>query len=260
MCLDKEIKSMLKELIHKKEQAIKMGQSSNDDLLGLLLQSSNSYSEGESNSKNGGLTIEEVMEECKLFYLAGQETTAVWLTWTMIILAMNPIWQEKAREEVLQMCGKNTPNFENTNHLKIVTMILYEVLRLYPPAPGMFRYTTKKTKLGEFSLPAEVEIFLATLAIHHDPEIWGEDAEEFRPERFAGGVSTAAKEHLAFFPFGWGPKLCLGQGFAMIEAKIALAMILQHFSFELSPSYTHAPYSVVTLQPQYGAQIILHQI
>ncbi|KAJ8638978.1 hypothetical protein MRB53_015672 [Persea americana] len=257
--LDNEIKSTLRDLIHRKEEAMKMGESSNDDLLGLLLQSTD-CNEGGTNSKNIRLTIDEVIEECKLFYFAGHETTSVWLTWTMVVLAMHPNWQERAREEVLQICGKNTPKFESTNQLKIVTMILNEVQRLYPPVTGLFRDTTEKTRLGEISLPANVDLYLPTLLIHHDPEIWGEDSQEFKPERFSAGISAASKENFAFFPFGWGPRICIGQSFAMIEAKIALATILQHFSFELSPSYTHAPYTVITLQPQFGAPIILHQL
>ncbi|KAJ8638979.1 hypothetical protein MRB53_015673 [Persea americana] len=238
---------------------MKMGESSNDDLLGLLLQSTD-CNEGGNNSKNIRLTVDEVIEECKLFYFAGQETTSVWLTWTMVVLSMHPNWQEHAREEVLQVCGKNTPRFESTNHLKIVTMILNEVLRLYPPVHGMFRQTAQKTSLGGISLPANVDLYLPTILIHHDPEIWGEDSAEFKPERFSSGISSASKEHLAFYPFGWGPRICIGQSFATIEAKIALAMILQRFSFELSPSYTHDPRTVISLQPQFGAQIILHQL
>lgn len=88
-------------------------ESCNDDLLGLLLQCK------EQNESD--LTIEDVIEECKLFYFAGQETTANWLTWTMILLSMHPNWQEKAREEVLKTCGKKLPSIENLNHLKIVS-------------------------------------------------------------------------------------------------------------------------------------------
>lgn len=121
MYLDKEIKAILRDLIHKKEQGMKNGESSNDDLLGLLLQSNSNNS----TPKDSGLTIEEVIEECKLFYFAGQETTAVLLTWTLIVLSMHPRWQEKAREEVLHVCGKNSPNIESINHLKIVSFLLF---------------------------------------------------------------------------------------------------------------------------------------
>ncbi|CBI27824.3 unnamed protein product, partial [Vitis vinifera] len=246
--LQKRTTSMFRDLIQRKKDAIRTGQAEGDNLLGLLLLS------------NNAITLEEVIEECKQFYLAGHETTSSWLTWTVTVLAMHPNWQEKAREEVMQICGKKEPDSEALSHLKIVSMILYEVLRLYPPVIAVYQHAYKETKIGTISLPAGVDLTLPTLLIHHDPELWGDDAEEFKPERFAEGVSKASKDQLAFFPFGWGPRTCIGQNFAMIEAKVALAMILQHFSFELSPSYTHAPHTVMTLQPQHGAQLKFYQL
>lgn len=139
-------------------------------------------------------------------------------------------------------------------------MILHEVLRLYPPITATTRYTSKNASIGGISIPPGIDVQLPFLFLHYDPKYWGDDVEEFKPERFAEGVSKASKDQLAFCPFGWGPRICLGMNFAMIEAKMALAMILQHFSFELSPSYTHSPHTVITLQPQHGAPIILHQI
>lgn len=119
----REITSMLRDLVERKQNAMRTGKSKLDDLLSLLLHSNEQNSSSNaSGRKVNGLTIEEVIEECKVFYLAGQETTSSLLTWTLIVLAMHPDWQEKAREEVLQVCGKSEPNFEALNHLKIVSI------------------------------------------------------------------------------------------------------------------------------------------
>ncbi|KAK4540837.1 hypothetical protein RGQ29_031813 [Quercus rubra] len=132
-------------------------------------------------------------------------------------------------------------------------MILYEVLRLYPTIVMLARSVHNKTKIGNLSLPAGVMLCLPTVLVHQDHELWGDDASEFRPERFSEGISKATKGRVSFFPFGWGPRIS-----AMMEAKMALTTILQRFSFELSPSYRHAPTPVITLQPQYGAHLIVH--
>ncbi|KAK9085339.1 hypothetical protein Sjap_025750 [Stephania japonica] len=232
--IGREIRSILSDMINKRENATKDGEAHKDDLLGMLLESNRKVNQENDNSK--------------------------WSVWTMVALSMHPEWQAQAREEVLRVFGTDKPNFEGLDQLKIVTMIFYEVLRLYPPFGILVRYCNKETKLGNFTLPPGVEIALPIIVVHHDHAIWGKDAEDFNPKRFSEGISKATNNEVSFFPFGWGPRICLGQKFGIIEAKLAMAMILQRFSFELSPTYVHAPYTVATLQPQHGAQIILHKL
>lgn len=119
-------------------------------------------------------------------------------------------------------------------------MVIHEVLRLYPPLTYMQRYTQCQTKVGDLSIPASVELYIPFMLLHYDTRYW-DNPEEFDPERFSKGVSKASHDQVAFYPFGWGPRICLRQNLAIIETKMGLAMILQHFSFQLSPSYAHAP-------------------
>ncbi|XP_060190326.1 cytochrome P450 CYP72A219-like [Lycium barbarum] len=149
---------------------------------------------------------------------------------------------------------------EHHDYLKKGDHDLVREVKAIPLLPTFGRRNNEEMKLGELYLPAGVVLIIPAILVHYDKEIWGEDAKEFKPERFSEGVSKATKGQFSFIPFGGGPRICIGQNFAMFEAKMAITMILQHFSLELSPSYAHAPFAVMTIHPQYGAPLLMRKL
>ncbi|PRQ40577.1 putative cytochrome P450 [Rosa chinensis] len=256
--LEKAIHDSIMKIIKARERKAVNGEEDGfgRDFLGLLLEAHHDTND------NQRISVDNVVDECKTLYLAGHESTATLLAWTVFLLAHHTDWQEEARKEVLQLFGKQTPNPDGIAKLKTMSMILNESLRLYAPVLGIVkRKVEKEVRLGNFSLPANLELAIFFLAVHYDPQIWGQDAQLFKPERFSEGVAKATKDNLgAFLPFGLGPRICVGFNFATTEAKIALSMILQRYSFTLSPAYVHSPSQYLTIRPQHGVQVILHSL
>ncbi|KAI5072743.1 hypothetical protein GOP47_0012849 [Adiantum capillus-veneris] len=263
--MDKQNNEELSEIIDlRKTTAVNTNTDTNSnfpygtDLLGYVLSAMEE--EGKLGKRGPRLTIQQVVDECKTFFFAGHETTAHLLAWTMVQLSLHQDWQEKARQEVFEVCGKQgTPKADDLNKLKLVGMILNETLRLYPILPELGRRKLHNdVRLDDGTvLPQGMGIVIACPFIHMDKDMWGADADEFRPERFAEGVSQACKNPSAFMPFGSGPRICIGQQFALMEAKVTVALILQHFSFRLSPSYRHAPVGPFSLSPKHGVHLLL---
>lgn len=124
----------------------------------------------------------------------------------------------------------------------------------------MIRRSRTDVELGGYKIPGGTELLIPILAVHHDQSLWGNDANEFNPRRFSGGVAKAAKHSLGFIPFGLGARNCIGRNLAILQAKLTLAIILQRFSFRLAPTYQHAPTVLLLLHPQYGAPIIFRRL
>lgn len=248
--LERNIKNSILELVKKREK-VKNGEIGND-YLGQLVKI---FHEPDCNKR---ITLEQMIDEVKAVYGAGHLTTTTLLSWSVFLLAINTDWQEKAREEVLELFGHKNPTSDGIARLKTMNMIINETLRLYPPVITMTRKVQMEVKLGNLALPANINIFLSVLALHHNPQIWGKDVHQFKPERFAGGVAKATNNNpAAFYPFGMGPRTCVGLNFTTNEAKIALSMILQRYKFTLSPNYVHFPDDIFILTPKNGVQVIL---
>ncbi|KAK6133773.1 hypothetical protein DH2020_032484 [Rehmannia glutinosa] len=251
------LRDSIMEMVKKRQDEVKTGRAQNfgNDFLGSLLKAHH-----DTDQKNP-ISAVDIIDECKTFYFAGQETTYGLLSWSVLLLAIHTDWQEKARKEILELFGQENPNSDGIARLKMMDMIINESLRLYPPIVVNQRKSTKGARLGNHILPANMKIHLPILVLHHNPTIWGDDAHLFKPERFSKGVAAATKNNLAAFcPFGLGPRTCVGMNFATNEAKIALSMILQRYKFKLSPNYVHSPVQVITLRPQHGVQVVLQAL
>ncbi|KAB2039767.1 hypothetical protein ES319_D02G033500v1 [Gossypium barbadense] len=255
--LEKGIQDYVMEMIKKREDKVVSGEADSfgNDFLGLLV---NAYNDLDDKNR---VSLEDLVGECKTIYFAGQETVNSLLAWIVLHLAIHGDWQEKARREVIDIFGNQNPHLEGIAKLKIMTMIINETLRLYGPSNGLPRTVAREVQLGKLVLPANIDVLSLNIGLHSDPHLWGDDVHLFKPERFAEGIAKATNyTAAAFFPFGFGPRSCVGMTLATIETKIALSMILQRYTITISPAYVHSPIPILTIRPRHGIQIILEPL
>ncbi|XP_062075009.1 cytokinin hydroxylase-like [Humulus lupulus] len=254
--LGKEIDQILLSIITARRKSIKEN-NCQGDLLGLLLKANE-----ENGEKGKMLTVRELIDESKTFFFGGHDTTALALTWTLLLLALNQDWQTQLREEIRDVIGDEV-NFTCIAGLKKMGWVMNEVIRLYSPAPNIQRQTREDIKVIDKNMviPKGTNIWIDVVGMNHDPSLWGNDVNDFKPERFQNDVVYGGCSHkMGFLPFGFGGRMCVGRNLSTLEYKIILALILTRFSFTLSPNYRHSPSTLLTLRPTYGLPLVMQPI
>eukprot|EP01080_Neovahlkampfia_damariscottae_P008182 gene8182-10_t len=178
--------------------------------------------------EDGELSLEELEANSFAFFIAGHETTANALSFAIQLLAKDQKVQEKARKEITEVLGNKECDFESSQKLNYLSLVIKETMRLFSPAPGVGRTTTKDVILEGYKIPKGTSIFLDIYAMHHSVEIY-ENPEEFIPERFENNNFS----RFTWLPFSVGSRTCVGNNFALVESKIFLAYLLQNFKFKL---------------------------
>jgi cytochrome P450 len=195
-----------------------------------------------------GLSDQQLRDEVMTLLLAGHETTAMTLAWALYLLSLHPDVRRRLEEEVDGALAGRRPVLDDLPRLRYTRMVLEETLRLYPVAWGITRSTAAADEIGGYAIPANAMVIVSPYVTHRDPTLWP-DPEGFDPERFA--VESSAPRY-AYFPFGGGPHLCIGAGFAMMEATIVLATITQRLRLDLEPARPVTVEPLVTLRPRPG--------
>jgi len=261
--MNEEVDAMLLKLVNDRRAQTELGGLYEKDLLQLILESAASLSTDMPQYKHK--TDRFILDNCRNIYFAGSETTALTVSWTLMLLSLHPEWQERIRAEIVEVCGDRElyhclKDMDTVRKFKTLTMVILESLRLYGPEVIAAREALSNMKLGDLDVPEGIHMWVYYPALHRDTENWGLDANEFKPERFANGVSESCKYPQAYMPFGFGTRLCIGQTFAMLQLKIVLTLILSKFSFSLSPNYRHSPVYKMLLLPEHGIRLIVRRV
>jgi len=219
------------------------------DLLSMLLQA-----QDEDGSQ---MTDTQLRDEVMTLFLAGHETTALSLSWSWYLLATHPEAEEKFHAELAEVLGGRPPQVADLPKLKYTEMTVKEAMRLYPPAYAVGREAVEETEIGGYRVPRGTQIFAFQWVTQRDPRFF-DNPDHFEPERWTPERSEQIPKY-AYFPFGAGPRQCIGNYFAMMEIVLLLATIGQQFKFRLQPGHTVELLPVLSLRPKNGLPMIVLQ-
>jgi cytochrome P450 len=228
--------------------ARRVSPSDQDDLLGALLNMR--HLDGRP------MSDQELRDEMMTLLLAGHETTAVCLSWTWYLLALNKQAETKLHHELKAVLGDRDPTVADIPRLRYTEWVIKESMRLYPPAWGIGRRAVADFEIGGYRLPAGSNIFLMQWITQRDRRFYPEP-DSFRPERWDESLPNNDPRRFAYFPFGGGPRKCIGASFAMMEAVLLLATLARNFRFELTPDARVELLPSLTLRPRYGIRMLV---
>jgi cytochrome P450 len=197
----------------------------------------------------------QLRDEVMTLFLAGHETTANALSWTFWLLSLSPYAEAKLAEELERVLGDRTPTLSDLSDLPYVERVVKESMRLYPPAWVVGREAVAGCEVGDYRMPAGTTALMSQWVMHRDPR-YHENPERFEPDRWTAEYEKALPR-FAYFPFGGGPRQCIGAGFAMAEACLILATVAQRFRMDLAPGQRIEPYASITLRPKQGIRMSL---
>jgi len=205
----------------------------------------------------GAMSDQQVRDEATTIFLAGHETTAIALTWAFYLLSQSPEVEERLRRELDEVLGDRIPAPADLQQLPYTRRVFSESLRLYPPAWTMGRTLIADLPVGGYAVPAGATALLSQYVIHHDPR-WYPDPWRFDPDRWEPSA-VAARPKYSFFPFGAGPRMCIGEDFAWMEGMLVLASIARRWRFRLVPGQRIGLSPRITLRPKYGMRMRVEQ-
>jgi len=235
-------------LIHRIIAGRRASAEDRGDLLSMLLHAQDA-------DDGSRMTGQQVRDEVMTMFLAGHETTAVALSWTWYLLAQHPDADARLADELREVLGGRAPSVADLPRLKYAGMVVTEAMRLYPPAYGIGRQAARATEIAGHAI-APGDIFIAPTWVVHRDRRWFEEPEAFRPERWAGDLAQRLPR-FAYFPFGGGPRQCIGNSFAQMEAVLLLAAIAQRFRLSLVSGQRITPTPYITLRPEPGIRMLV---